>query len=276
MQFFDETAGRFIELPDAPRRIVSLAPDITDMLFRLVPADHIAGISLYCRRPYGRLGGLPRVGAYLKVITSRLEAARPDLVLTTLGAQRETTLRLRKAGYPVFSIPVPTSMWGVLDNFLRIGMVVNQWEKAAQQAADLHQQAAQLHHSLPPYRVYWEVDLGGPITAGQTSYVHQALHWIGLENIYGHRREGYFKPDDQQTLEARPDIILYEPKKDYDSDRRQKLLEQLRERWGAQIPIIILPHDYLSHYGPALIDEVMPGLIHRIKHVWVERGIKAS
>ncbi len=270
MKFFDETAGCRVEIPDAPRRIVSLAPDITDSLFRLVPRRHIVGISLYCRRPYDRLQGLPRVGSYLKVVSKRLEATGADLILTTLGAQRETTLRLRREGYPVASIPVPTTLPGVLDNFLRIGMLTNRWEKAHAQSASLHQQLHRLHRALPSYRTYWEVDLGGPITAGQTSYVHHALRWMGLANIYGDHREGYFPPDDRDVMNARPDLILYEPRKDYDETQRQDLLQRLQKRWGGSIPILILPHDYLSHYGPALIDEVMPGLVARIQRLFRE------
>jgi ABC-type Fe3+-hydroxamate transport system substrate-binding protein len=51
MKFFSEILGDFVDLPEEPRRIVSLAPDITDALFRLNLDDRVIGVSLYCNRP---------------------------------------------------------------------------------------------------------------------------------------------------------------------------------------------------------------------------------
>jgi iron complex transport system substrate-binding protein len=66
MKFFSEILGDFVDLPEEPRRIVSLAPDITDALFRLNLDDRVIGVSLYCNRPKGKTSKLPRVGAYLE------------------------------------------------------------------------------------------------------------------------------------------------------------------------------------------------------------------
>ncbi len=124
MRFFNEFLNREMEVPEPPQRIVSLAPDMTDMVFRLGLGDALVGISSFCHRPAGRLEGRPRVGAYLKVVWDRLDALQPDLVLTTLGAQRETTQRLLARGYPVVALPVPLSVWEILGNLRRLAAAV--------------------------------------------------------------------------------------------------------------------------------------------------------
>gem|GEM_PF-6393256 len=53
-EVFSEILGDFVDLPEEPRRIVSLAPDITDALFRLNLDDRVIGVSLYCNRPKGK------------------------------------------------------------------------------------------------------------------------------------------------------------------------------------------------------------------------------
>lgn len=265
MRFFNEFLGVEMEVPDRPRRIVSLAPDLTEMVFRLGLEEALVGVSLYCRRPVGKMEGLPRVGAYLKVVWDRLEALEPDLVLTTLGAQRETTRQLLERGYPVVALPVPLSLWGILENLRRLAAVVGRMQEAEAENARLAARLGELRGTLPPLRVYWEVDLGGPITAGGMTYVTEALHWLGLQNIYADHPQAYFQPNDEETRRRAPELILYEPRRTREP-RDDHWRTMLRERLGLEVPILVLPHDSLAHYGPGLIDEVLVSLSTHIQN----------
>lgn len=262
MRVYDEMLGMVVELPDQPHRIVSLAPDITEILFRLGLGDRVVGISLYCQRPRGQLEHLPRVGAYLKVSMKRLSSLQPDLILATSGAQRETARTLAREGYPVLLFPVPLSFWGILENMRRLGALLGVEHLSQNHSHNLMTIFSRLRRSLPPLRVYWEVDLGGPITAGRFSYVHDVLHWLGLVNVYHDRPESYFQPDDRETLARNPDFILYEPRK---SRKDPSYWESsVQSRLGPNIPVVVLPHDSLAHYGPGLVDEVLPDIVKKV------------
>ncbi len=266
MRFFNEFLGVEMEVPDPPRRVVSLAPDMTDMVFRLGRGKDLVGVSLYCWRPQGQVEHLPRVGAYLKVVWERLESLQPDLVLTTLGAQRETTRELLKRGYPVVALPVPLSLWGILENLRRLAAVLQALEKAEEENARLTARLMEVRGALEGMRVYWEIDLGGPITAGGMTYVSDALHWLGLNNIYANHPQGYFQPNDAETRRRRPDLILYEPKRTR-TPQPERWEAMLRKRLGLEhVPIVVLPHDSLAHYGPALLDEVLPLVVEGVRH----------
>lgn len=269
MRFFNEFLGYEITVPDEPRRIVSLAPDMTDMVFRLGLGDRLVGVSLYCWRPQGRVEHLPKVGAYLKVVWERLEGLRPDLVLTTLGAQRETTRELIERGYPVVALPVPLSLWGILENLRRLAAVLNALPQAEAENARLVAQLQELRGGFSGLQVYWEVDLGGPITAGGMAYVTDALHWLGLRNVYADYAQAYFQPDDTETRSRKPDLILYEPKRTR-TPQEERWRAMLHERLG-DIPVVVLPHDSLAHYGPALIDEVLPEVARRVRAEMLRR-----
>ncbi len=263
MRFFNEFLGREMSIATPPRRIVSLAPDMTEMVFRLGLGDALVGISSFCHRPAGRLEGLPRLGSYLKVVWSRLEALQPDVVLTTLGAQRETAYRLLDAGYPVLALPVPLSVFGILENLRRLAAGLGVAAQGEAVNAQLAEALMRWRGALPPLRVYWEVDLGGPITAGPLTYVNDALHWLGLRNIYADLEAGYVTPDDAETRARAPELILYEPTRGRQPERA---LARMRERLGLpHVPAVLLPHDALAHYGPALIDEVMPEVVARVR-----------
>ncbi len=273
MRFFNEFLGVEMEIPDTPTRIVSLAPDMTEMVFRLGLEDALVGVSLYCWRPRGKVEGRPRVGAYLKVVWERLEALQPQVVLTTLGAQRKTTQDLLQRGYAVLALPVPISLAGILENLRRLAAALGRLPQAEAVNRSLVEHLTQLQGSLPRLRVYWEVDLGGPITAGGATYVTDALHWLGLENIYADRGQAYFQPDDQETRDLAPDLVLYEPKRSR-NPQPERWAARLRERLQMDVPIVVIPHDSLAHYGPALIDEVMPDVARRVREA-VARGQRA-
>ncbi|MEO0207472.1 MAG: helical backbone metal receptor [candidate division WOR-3 bacterium] len=263
MKYFSDFLGRYVEIPDKPKRIVSLAPDITETLFRLGVGDRVVGISLYCSRPKDRLNGIPRVGAYLNVLWDKLERLNPDLVFLTTGAQRNVAEGMLNRGFPVVVLSVPNSVFGIFENIRKVGLAVDEVKRADELVFYLMGKLWELYSHKVFVRVYYEVDLGGSITAGGPSYITQALRFLGLENIYSHKRDSYFKPDDKETKSLGFDLILFEPKPER-KYTEEKIKEGLKERFG-NVPILILEPDSLAHYGPALIDEVLPKLCKKLE-----------
>lgn len=89
--------------PAEPRRIVSLAPVVTETLFLLGHGARVVGVTRYCDTP-AAAQALPKVGGYVDVSLERVLALKPDLVIAmpSLG-QRELLERLRAAGVPVLA-----------------------------------------------------------------------------------------------------------------------------------------------------------------------------
>lgn len=95
-----------LELPDDPRRIVSLAPNVTETLFALGLGERVVGRSAFCYRPAAALA-LPVVSSYTRVRWELLESLRPDLVLVSTGVQRELLLSCTGGGSPSSPSPCP-------------------------------------------------------------------------------------------------------------------------------------------------------------------------
>ncbi|MEO0253960.1 MAG: helical backbone metal receptor [candidate division WOR-3 bacterium] len=254
MKIFSEFFGKVIEIPDNPERIVSLAPDITDTIFKLKKEDKLVGISFYCRRPYGKLKNFLRVGSYLKVLWEKLDLLKPDLILTTSGAQREVSYEILRRGYSIFVLPVPQSIYGIFDNIKKLSIVLNETERGYKLIERLTKIIEKIREEKIRIKVYYEIYLGGKITIGSSSYINDGLRILGLKNIYSFKKESYFEPDDEETKKFDFDLILYEP---HNEKIDKKILEmRLKERFGNK-KILILPYDFLAHYGPSFIDEVL-------------------
>ncbi|NPB03999.1 MAG: ABC transporter substrate-binding protein [Thermotogae bacterium] len=256
MRYFNEFLGREVELPDRAERIVSLAPNVTDTLFRLGVGDRVVGVSLYCNRPRGL--DLPRVGTYLNILWDKFLALEPDLVLTTTGVQRSVAERLLNEGIPVATAPLPNSVFGILENVRKVALLVDALPEGERLNFQLLKSLHKLVSSRFNLKAYYEIDLGGPITVGGPSYITDALSVVGIRNVYSFKREAYFKPEDTETVSLNMDLIIYEtkPNRKYDTARIRK---EMRERIG-EVPVIVLPPDSLAHYGPSLLDEVLPAL----------------
>ncbi len=271
LRIYSEILGEQIDIPDNPERIVSLAPAITDTIYALGASDRLVGVSVFCDKP-PEARDKPKVGTYYKVNYKLLEQLQPDLVLVTTGAQRGRINELREKGYTVVPIPLPTNLYDILSNTLMIGVVVNALEQARKLTRKMMTAIHDLTAEYTLGTVYYEVDLGGPTSAGGITYIDHALRTLGLENIFGDERITWIiNPDPAEIVRRNPEYIIYEPKP-YSKYTIQGILEALKQRGlGAtkaleENKVVILEPNSLAHYGPAIID-TLKEIKHKVENL---------
>ena len=103
-RWVEDQTGRRVDVPDHPRRLISLAPSITETLFALGLGDSVVGDTDYCEYPpEAKLK--PHVGPILNPNLERIVALKPDLVLGSPEAnRRETADRLGSLGIPLYGV----------------------------------------------------------------------------------------------------------------------------------------------------------------------------
>ncbi len=198
-----------VEIPDHVDRIVSLSPAVTDTLVMLGLRDRIVGVSAFCPAYVEEVKGLPIVGSYLDIKWSLLEELKPDIVLLGLGVQSGIARELLAKGYHVYTLPLPTSIAGILDNTLRTGYAVNAYDKALElYIKSIRRLSKLISNENERPRVYVEVWVGEPRTVGYTSFIHDALVLAGYKNIYGWSREPYPVPNYDYVRREKPDYVI--------------------------------------------------------------------
>lgn len=90
--------GVTVRLQTAPRRIVSLVPSTTETVCALGCADRLVGVTRFCVHPADIVARLPKVGGTKDVITERVAALQPDLIL---GNCEENTREIFDALAPI-------------------------------------------------------------------------------------------------------------------------------------------------------------------------------
>ncbi len=99
----DQT-GRQVNVPEHPKRLISLAPSVTETLYALGLGDRLVGDTDYCDYP-PEARQKPHVGALLNPSLEKIVALKPDLVLGTPDAnRRETADQLERLGIPLYGL----------------------------------------------------------------------------------------------------------------------------------------------------------------------------
>ena len=101
-----------ITLSEAPEKVISLSPSLTEIIFDLGYGDSLCGVSDYCDWPE-EAQALPSMGTGGTPDVSAIRRARPDLVLLSAGLPEEEWIQLQQADIEVLVLPRPTDLDGL-------------------------------------------------------------------------------------------------------------------------------------------------------------------
>ncbi len=193
--------GRAVRIPDPPRRIVSIAPSATEMLFAAGAGEQVVGVTTYCTYPEGAKGKRP-VGA-LALDLEAIAALRPDLIVTAHSIRKGDTAGFEKKGYPVFAVDAD-DFEGIAAMLRTLGAATGHAAEGESAAAALLARVAKVKAGPGP-TFYFEHTHDPLGTTGPESYAGEALRRAGGRNVF----EGGWKLVDWESVLARdPEVIL--------------------------------------------------------------------
>ena len=170
------------------RRIVSLAPSITETLFELGLGDEVVGVTSWCDFP-AEAKAKPNVGGFIGIDARKVLDLKPDLVLassSTLADQGDKLALLTKAGVRV-QADRPADLGGILEHFLRVGILTGRSKEASDlidRTRGKLEAALERVPASPRPRVYYE-EWGDPLmTVSEGIWIHDMLQQAGGHNVF--------------------------------------------------------------------------------------------
>jgi iron complex transport system substrate-binding protein len=203
-------APRAAAAPSSVRRVVSLAPSTTEILYALGAGERIVGLDRYSDWP-PEANKVPRVGSDLEPSVERIVALAPDVVFVSTSANsRELPLELTRLG-----IHVVTSRVDTLDDLWRdivaTGDAVGRHDAAVALVARLRARLAAAHARVAAERptralvVVW----ADPLTVvGGHSFVDELIRAAGGENLAGDSAQPYPQYSVERMLARAPEVIV--------------------------------------------------------------------
>jgi len=260
---FVDDLDRKLYLAKTPKRIVSLAPSITEILFAIGLDEEIVGVTDFCNFPEQALTK-PKV-SYTQPNLEILVALEPQLVLAPPSFLRADLLaKLEQLKIPTFVLESKT-VEGIFGHIQLLGRMVGRASEANAFAADLRKQVTALTKRVegrPRPMLLYVLNSEPLITVGPGSFIHHLIELAGGRNAAERANAPYPRLTMEEVLTQNPQILLFPigeyegiPQAEQDRWKRWESLRAVQDGKLFQVQA-----DLLNRPGPRVLD----GLRHLI------------
>jgi iron complex transport system substrate-binding protein len=264
----EDQLGREIRVPDDPKRVVALAPSITEIIFALGQQDRLKGTTQYSNYP-AEAAPLPKVGSYVRLDLERIVALNPDLCIAIKDGNPKAIIdRLQSLNIPVFAVN-PRNLESLLQTIQRIGGILNASARAKTLVADMRNRMQQVDDLVASVdrrpRVFIQIGISPIISAGSNTFIHELIVRAGGINVAaGNSAYPHFSRE--QVLALAPDVLIIT------TMARSGAFEKARADWNrlSHMPAVVkkriytVNSDVFDRPSPRLLDalEMLTRLLH--------------
>lgn len=249
-----DDVGRTIALPQPARRIVSLSPHTTEILYAAGAGSHVVGVVEYSDYP-PQAKHITSVGSGVALDLERIVALKPDLVVSWRSGNSATQVaKLRALGIPVFESE-PRDFPIIAASIERLAKLAGT-AATGQAAADAFR--AQLRRINSTYRqrpavhVFYQIWRSPLMTLNGEHLVSRALRLCGARNIFDNMRQLAPTVSIEAVLQANPDVILAS------SGEQDDVLAEWRRFPGlkaaARGNLLLIDGSLMNRSGPRILD----------------------
>jgi iron complex transport system substrate-binding protein len=261
-----DMVGREVELQGPPRRIISLAPSLTEILYALGAGDAVVGVTDYATYP-PEVEAKPSVGGGINPNLEVIVALKPDLIFVSADANRwDTITQLEQLQIPVFGVRA-VGIEGVFASIDKVGQVLGGKREAEELVADMRRRLANVSKEvkgLARPKVLYVIWIDPLIVAGRGTVIDGLIDVVGGANVV--RTPGFFRYSLEQVLVHEPDVIVLALEAGVPEDRevlrRMPGWREMRAvREGA---VRVIDANLINRPGPRIVEaaEVLAGLLH--------------
>lgn len=248
MPLFTDQTGRELEIAVPPKRIISLVPSQTELLYHLGLGEQVAGITKFCVHPPQWFRSKTRVGGTKAIKPEIIQQLQPDLIIANKEENvKEQVLELASQ-YPVWVSDIH-DLDTSLDMIRRVGDITCRPEQAAAIATTIaagFSELAQQPHAAPIPTAYliWRNPW---MTVGGDTFISNMLAHCGLTNVFEQsKRYPAITIEELQSSGCRLLLLSSEP-----YPFRQQHIDELQ----SQLPdtrILLVDGEMFSWYGSRL------------------------
>ncbi|RLE03149.1 MAG: hypothetical protein DRI99_05225 [Candidatus Aminicenantes bacterium] len=203
--------GHHLELDHPPQRIISLAPNITEILFALELEDRLVAVTQFCNFP-PEAQKKPHIGGYINPQLEKIISFHPDLILGFRGNPLPLIQQLQALHLPIFVLDEGHTILSLLSMIQRLGQATFQEKKAAVLMAKIKNQLEQLNQIMSQTQRRPRVLLllaGTQLwTCGRDTFLNDLIARAGGENIMKHIHRAWFVAQLEDLITKNPEIII--------------------------------------------------------------------
>lgn len=244
--------GHTVSLRDIPRKIVSLVPSQTELLFDLGLETEVVGLTKFCIRPAHALKSKTQIGGTKNLNLEKIAALNPDLIIGNKEENERSQIEWLKERFPVWMSDIE-NLPQALDMMILIGSLTGKQPEAQLLCHRIKQGFDQIREekkSLPARVLYliWDKPM---MAAGQKTFIHEMIELAGFHNIAPllKKKSRYpeITPEEINTLSPDYLFLSTEP---YPFQEKQIMDFQAR---FPQSRVVLVDGEMFSWYGSRLL-----------------------
>jgi iron complex transport system substrate-binding protein len=261
-----DDAGRRVRVPLRPERIVTLAPNLTEIVYAVGAGNLLVGNTTYCDYP-AEAKEVTKVGDTLHPSIERIIALRPQLILVSTASQLETFTRQLDEQQIAVYVTDPHDLEGVFRSVAAVGDLLDRREESARVSNELRARAAKVEEAVktsPPLSVFYQLSAEPLYTAGRDSYITDLIARAGGRSVTRDVPGAWPRYSDEAALASKPEAIVMATGGSMGEANRE-IAASLKNSPAAKAgKIIQINGDFLSRPGPRLVDglEQMAQALH--------------
>jgi ABC-type Fe3+-hydroxamate transport system substrate-binding protein len=245
MPVFRDQLNREVILASVPKRIISVVPSQTELLFYLGLDEEIIGITKFCIHPQDKFQSITKIGGTKQLDLDKIKSLQPDLIIANKEENERSQIEALMDICPVWISDI-SNLTKALDMIERVGALVGKAIEAKVLKDDIEHgfNKISLQNGLNTAYFIWRKPY---IVAGQNTFIDAMLQKCGLTNVF--KADRYPEINVDMLIKANPEVVLL-------SSEPYPFKEKHMEEIKAILPkaiIKLVDGEIFSWYGSRLL-----------------------
>ncbi|MCU0239465.1 MAG: cobalamin-binding protein [Pyrinomonadaceae bacterium] len=202
--------GRKVTLPNQVTKVVSLAPNLTEIVFAVDSGEKLVGVTEFCNFPEDAKK-IQKIGDTMKPNLENIIALKPDVVLVSTASQLETfTQTLEKQGIAVF-ISNPNNLDSIYKTIYQVGEIFGKNEKTNEVVNALKKRVSEVEaktQNAKTVKTFVQISREPLFTIGKDSFLTDLVNRAGGTSVTADISTAYPNISKETALTYQPEAII--------------------------------------------------------------------
>jgi iron complex transport system substrate-binding protein len=248
-----DTKGNEVVIEKEPKRIVSVAPNITELIYSLGKGDELVGRTDYCDYPEAAKK-VTSIGSLTDPNVEKIVELKPDVVIASTHFKQDVAKKLQDLGIKVVVLYDSKDLNGAYNSINTLGKIINAESQANDLVSSIKKKISDIQAKVKGKKspkVYYVVGFGkdGDYTATGDTFIAQMINMAGGDNIA--KDSTNWKYSLEKIIENDPEYIIvsknYDTKKLFETTAGYKNLSAVKNN-----KVIEIDDNLLNRQGPRL------------------------
>ncbi len=247
---FRDQMGQDLSIEWPPKRIISLVPSQTELLYWLGLNEEVVGITKFCVHPEEWYRTKLRVGGTKMLDFDKIAALKPDLIIGNKEENEELQIKQLMQLYPVWMSDIH-NLDDALGMMNGVGELVDKQEKAGELIKGVKEAFSKLLSAkLSQHKAAYFIWRDPYMVAGGDTFLSNMLSLCGLTNVFANNNGRYPKLTKEEIALQNPEVILLSSEP---YPFAAKHIDEFRQICP-DAKIVLVDGEYFSWYGSRLLE----------------------